>query len=539
MFDVLIRNGTIIDGSGSNRYSADIAISDQKIVEIGKIEPTENATTEIDATGLVIAPGFINMLSHAYMTLYEDGRSMSDIYQGVTLEIFGEGFSMGPLNEQLVESLNRGFNFSKTFKNGPSWKSLNEYLTMMAKRGLTCNIGSYLGTVNLRVLTVGEVNKPLSSTDLTETKEIIHKAMQEGAFGLGSALIYPPDFYYTTEELIELAKVVGEYNGSYTFHIRSEAYEIEQAIDEVITITKNSNIRSHIHHLKVTLPDNWSKSQQVISQIKEARNSGLQLTANMYTYTAAGTGLSSTIPITYHNGGFEELVKRLKDPNLREKIKSEMNQNIPGWENLYLTGPKGIVPVEFQNESLNDLRGKSIEDIAKIQHKAPEDCIIDLLLEDNSRIGTLYFMMHEKNLEEFVVQPWVAFGSDEGSYSVNEEHLAKMVHPRSYGSFMNVLSNYTKEKKLLTLEEAINKLSYLPATVLGIQHERGLLQENYFADLVLFDPNKVKTTTTYENQHQLAKGMEYVLVNGEVVLEKGKITDKRPGKYVQKPKNNG
>lgn len=535
MFDILIKNAIIIDGSGSNRYTADIAINGQKIIEIGKISSSESATNEIDAKGLVVAPGFINMLSHAYVTLYEDGRSMSDLYQGVTMEIFGEGFSMGPITDEIIESLNRNFTFTETFKNGPNWTSLNEYLQMMEKRGLTCNIGSYLGTMNLRMMTVGEDNKLLTKSDLSEAQEIVHKSMQEGAFGLGSALIYPPDFYYSTQELNELAKVVGEYNGSYTFHMRSEAYKIESAIDEVISITKNSNIRAHIHHLKLFLPDNWKKGSIVIKKIEEARSNGLDLTANMYTYAAAATGLTSTIPTKYLDGGFGELVKRLKDQNLRPKIISEMTENSPEWENLYLCGPDKIIVIEFQNEKLKDLRGKSVEEIAKLQNKTPEECIIDLLIEDNSRIDTIYHGMNERNLEEFIIQPWVSFGSDEGSYSTNDKHLSQVVHPRSYGSFMNVLSKYTKQKQLLTLEQAIRKLTYLPASVLGIEHERGLVKANYFADLVVFDPNKVETSTTYENQHNLAKGMEYIIVNGELVLKKGEITDARPGNYIKHP----
>lgn len=535
MYDVLIRNGTVIDGTGSKRIISDLGINESKISEIGQIPKNEDAKVEIDATGLVVAPGFINMLSGPD-SLYEDGRSMSDLYQGVTFEVFGEGFSMGPFASSILNFVKNFGEFEEVFGKGPYWDSLDEFLIKLEKKGVVCNFGSYLGTVNLRILTVGEVNKPLSQTDVSEIKEIIHKSMNEGAFGLGSALIYPPDVYYTTDELLELAKVVKEYNGSYTFHMRSEGNHIEQALDEVLTIAKTTNVKTHIHHLKLALPQNWSKSKKIITKIEDARNLGLDLTANMYTYTAGATGLTSTIPPKYQDGGFTELIKRLQDNTIREEIKKEMNEG-EDWENFFKAGSRNIVLLGFQNKKLRQFEGKTIEQVASIQKKSVEDTIFDLLIEENSRIDTMYFMMSEKNLEEFVVQPWVAFSSDAPSLSANEKHLESTTHPRAYGSFAQVLSKYVREKKLLTLEQAIRKLSYVPATVLGIQKERGLLKENCYADLAIFDPTKVEAPATYENGHQLAKGMEYVLVNGEMVLAKGNVIDARPGKYVRKPKN--
>lgn len=530
MFDILISNAQIIDGSGNSAYNGFLGINGDKISFIDKSPPPDtSAIKTINASGLTVAPGFINMLSWAAETLYEDGRSMSELFQGVTLEVFGEGFSFGPMSPAFKNELKK----SNDFRIEEEWSSFEEFMNLLENHQISCNIASFVGSVNPRALVIGFDNQPATESELDQMKKIVDTAMNDGAMGLGSALIYPPDTYSSSSELTAMAKVISKYNGTYTFHMRSEGESIEDAIDEVITIAKEAHINVHIHHLKLSGKDNWHKYERVMEKIEKSQREGVNITANMYTYPAGATGLSSCIPSAYHSGGQDSLIKNLQNPELRKQIKAEMNKRSTKWENLYLEGPDNIVPVSFVNKDLEKYSGKTISEIAKIEGKGPEDTIIDLLIEDTSRIGTIYHIMNEELLEKQVKHPWVTFCSDEGSYSPNCRDYGKLIHPRAYGSFSRVIGLYVNEKKLFSIEEAIRKLSSLPASVLGLTN-RGLLRKDYYADIVIFKQNEVKDLATYEKPHVLSTGMKYVTVNGVLVIQDGEHTGKFPGKFIKK-----
>ena len=530
MFDILINNADIVDGSGIKSYKGFIGVTGDKITFIDKNPPSDtSAAKTIDATGLRVAPGFINMLSWAAETLYEDGRSMSDLYQGVTLEVMGEGFSFGPMSPEFKNELKKNFDFQID----EEWSTFEEFMTLLEKHNISCNITSFVGSINPRALVIGFENRPASQNELEKMNKIVDQAMQEGALGLGSSLIYPPDSYSASSELLAMAKVVSKYNGTYTFHMRSEGESIEEAIDEVLTIAKEANIKVHIHHLKLAGKTNWKKFDRVINKIEQAQQHGIKITANMYNYAAAGTGLSSCIPPEYHAGGQESFLKNLNNPELRKNIKEEMRKTSKKWENLYLEGPENIVPTGFVNKELEKYAGKSIKEISVIQGKSPEDTIIDLLLEDKSRIDTIYYMMNERLLDKQAVLPWVSFCSDEGSYSPKCRYYQSLVHPRSYGSFARVIGRYVNEKKLFSIEEGIRKLTSLPASIIGLKN-RGILKKDHYADIVIFKQEEVKDYATYDKPHALATGMKHVIVNGVPVIQEGKHTGKFPGRFLKK-----
>jgi len=531
-FDILIKGGTLYDGTGEKPRVTDVAIRGDRIVELGDF-PTDRATTVIDAKGMAVAPGFINMLSWSNESLIEDGRSQGEIRQGITTEIMGEGESMGPLNDRMKK---RMIDEQKDLKYEIKWTTLSEYLSYMEHRGIAPNIASFVGATTIREYVIGLEDKPPTPEQLEEMRALVRREMEAGALGIGTSLIYPPAFYAKTDELIELCKVAAKYQGKYISHIRSEGNQLVEGIEELIKISRMAGIPAEIYHLKAAGEKNWPKIEQVLALVEAARKEGLKITADMYVYPAAGTGLTATLPPWTLDGGFEALYKRLADPATREKIAAEVRTPTNAWENLYLAAgsPDRILLVGFKSEKLKPLTGKSLAEVARSRGKEPIETIMDLILEDRSRIDTVYFLMSEENIKKEIVRPWVSFGSDEASQAPEGLFLKSNPHPRAYGNFARVLGKYVREEKALSLAEAVRRLSGLPATNLGLDH-RGFVQEGMFADIVVFDPATISDRATFEKPHQYAVGMKHVLVNGVQVLENGAHTGKKPGRALFGP----
>ena len=531
-YDTIIRNGMIYDGNGGVPFKGDIAIKNDTIVYIGDLSK-ESANNEIDAKGNAVAPGFINMLSWATETLIEDGRSQSDIKQGVTLEVMGEGWSMGPLNPSMKEREQRA---QGDIKYKIEWNTLGEYLNFLEKKGVSCNVASFIGATTVRDYVIGEDNREPRANELDSMKLLVRQAMEEGALGIGSSLIYPPAFFAKTEELIELCKEASKYGGSYISHMRSEGNRFYEAVEELIRIAKEANVHGEIYHLKAAGKDNWHKLDSVIRAVERARAEGIDVTANMYTYIAGATGMTAAFPPSLQDGGFGKLRERLMNPTIREEMKKAMNTNATDWENLYYGtgGPEHVLLLSFRQDSLKKYTGKTLAEVAKIRGTTAEDAAIDLIIQDSTRVGTAFFLMSEENVKKQVAIPWVSFGSDEGSYTNEGVFLKSNAHPRAYGTFARVLGKYSRDEKLITLQEAIRKLSRLPATNLKIQ-KRGELKAGNYADIVIFDPAKVKDNATFDKPHQYAEGMIHVFVNGVQVLKNGEHTGAKPGRFVKGP----
>src|SRR3954465_15601447 len=531
-FDVVIKGGTVYDGTGEKPRVIDVAIRRDYIVDVGNFPP-ESTKSVIDAKGLAVAPGFINMLSWSTESLIEDGRSQSEIREGVTTEIMGEGNSMGPLNDRMKERMRRE---QGDIKYEIKWTTLSEYLHYLEQRGISCNVASFIGATTIRDYVIGLEDKQPTPEQLEQMRELVRKEMEAGALGIGTSLIYPPAFYAKTEELIELCKVASKYKGKYISHMRSEGNQLLQAIDELLRISKEANIPAEIYHLKAAGQPNWGKADAMLAKIEDARKAGLKITADMYTYTAAGTGLDACLPPWTEDGGYPELFKRLRDPATRAKIKAEVETPSDQWENLYLAAgsPDKILLSGFKSEKLKPLTGKSLAEIAKMRGKDPIETAMDLIAEDESRIDSIYFLMTEENKKKEIVKPWVSFGSDEASQAPEGNFLKSNCHPRAYGNFARVLGKYVREEKVLTLEEAIRKLSGLPSTNLGLDH-RGFLQAGMFADVLVFDPATVGDRATFEKPHQYAVGMKHVFVNGVQVLKDGEHTGAKPGRALWGP----
>lgn len=531
-YDTIIRNGMIYDGNGGEPFKGDIGIVDDTIGFIGDLSKA-SAKNEIDAKGNAIAPGFINMLSWATESLIEDGRSQSDIRQGVTLEVMGEGWSMGPLNAKLKQQQQEA---QGDIKYNVEWNTLGEYLNFLEKKGTSCNVASFIGATTIRMNVVGEDNRDPTPAEMDSMKALVKQAMEEGAMGVGTSLIYPPAFFAKTNELIELCKVASSFGGSYISHMRSEGTKLHEAVEELITIAKEATIHAEIYHLKAAGKDNWSKMDSVIKRVERARSEGLDITADMYTYIAGGTGLTATMPPTLQDGGFGKLRERLKDPIVRKQLIKEMNSKTDKWENFfYAVGtPENILVVGFKQDSLKKFTGKSLAAVAKIYGKSPEETAMDLIINDSTRVECIYFLMDENNVKKQIAIPWVSFGSDEGSYTNEGIFLRSNAHPRAYGNFARVLGKYSRDEKLISLQEAIRKLSKLPATNLKIK-KRGELKIGNYADIVIFDPAKVKDNATFDKPHQYAGGMIHVLVNGVQVLKDGEHTGAKPGRFVKGP----
>jgi N-acyl-D-amino-acid deacylase len=531
-YDIIIRNGQIIDGSGNESFISDIAVNADTIAFIGNLKNAK-AKKEIDATDLVVAPGFINMLSWAVTTLIEDGRSQSDIRQGVTLEIFGEGWSMGPLNEKMKENAQKD---QGDIKYDVEWNTLKEYLEFLTNKGISPNVASFVGATTVRINVIGFEDRPPTPDELETMKLLVRQAMKDGALGVGSSLIYAPAFYSSTEELIELCKVASEYNGMYISHIRSEGGNILKSIDELIRIAKEANIPAEIYHLKQSGKSNWDKFDAVVAKIDSARSAGLYITTDMYNYIAGSTGLNAAMPPWVQEGGYKKWAERLQDPKIRKKVIKEMTSDTDEWENLMRAAGSAdkLLLVGFKNDSLKYLTGKTLAEVAKMRNKSPEETAMDLVIQDGSRVGTVYFLMSEENVKKQIALPWMSFGSDAGSMAPEGVFLKSSTHPRAYGNFARLLGKYVRDEKVISLEEAIYKLTTLPATNLKIK-KRGALKTGYYADLAIFDPKEIRDHATFDKPQQYATGMSHVFVNGIQVLKDGEHTGELPGKVVQGP----
>lgn len=532
VYDTIIRNGMIYDGNGGPPYASDIAINNDSIAFIGDLK-NATAKNEIDAKGMAVAPGFINMLGQGTETLIEDGRSQSDIRQGVTLEVFGEGWSMGPLNAKMKNEMQSDQPLIK-YKVG--WTTLKEYLGFLEKKGISCNVASFIGATTVRMYVVGEDNRAPTARELDSMRMLVSRAMEDGAMGLGSSLIYPPAFFAKTDELIALSKEASKYGGSYISHMRSEGNKLYEGVEELITIAKEANIHAEIYHLKAAGKGNWPKMDSVIRRVERARKEGLDITANMYTYTAAATGLTSAFPPSLQDGGFGKLWQRLHDPVIRDRMKKAMDSNAVNWENLYYGagGADHVLILGFRTDSLRKYLGKTLSEIAKMRNRSPEETAIDLILQDSSRVDVAYFLMSEDNVKKQVALPWVSFGSDEGSYAPEGVFLKVHPHPRAYGNFVRVIGHYVNDEKVLSTAAAVHKLAKLPADNLKLK-KRGELKVGNYADVVVFDPVNVKDHATYDDPQQYATGVLHVFVNGVQVLKNGEHTGAKPGRAVFGP----
>ena len=533
-YDFVIRNGMIYDGYGFKPYVGDVALKGDKVALV-KEKISAKGKTEIDATGLAVAPGFINILSWATVSLIRDGRSLSDIKQRVTLEVFGEGSSMGPLNEKMKEQQQ-----DNTDDYTIDWTTLGEYLESLERRGVSTNVASFIGATTLRVHEIGYENRPPTDEELDNMRALVRQGMEEGALGIGSSLIYAPAFYSSTEELIELCKVAAEYGGMYISHMRSESNKLLEALDELITISEKANIPAEVYHLKAGGLKNHYKMDLVINKINAARASGLDITADMYTYIAGATGLDAHMPPWVQEGGYDKWVERLKDPKIRAKVKKEMTSDAKDWENLgYLAGPDGVLFAGFRNSELREYIGMTLKEVAQKTGKHYADVAMDFVIQDGSRVDVVYFLMSEENVKKQIKLPYMSFGSDAGSIAPEGDFLKYNPHPRAYGNFSRLLGKYVREEKVIPLEEAIYKLTSLTADKLKIK-KRGLLKEGYYGDVVLFAPNTISDHATFDDPHQLATGMHHVFVNGVQVLNEGEHTGATPGRVVRGPgyKNN-
>ena len=530
-YDVVIRHGTIYDGTGGKSFVGDVAIKNDSIAAIGKV--SGKGRTEIDATGMAVSPGFINMLSWAEETLLYDGRSQSDIRQGVTLEIFGEGDSPGPLNEAMKRDEMQG---QKEFHYPIEWTTLGQFLDYLTRRGISPNVASFVGATTVRIHEVGFADRPPTPEELKRMRALVRQAMEEGALGVGSSLIYAPAFFAKTDELIELCKVASQYGGNYISHMRSEGNQLLQAADELITISRAAHLPAEIYHVKAAGQKNWDKMDALIAKIEAARKSGLKITADMYTYTAAETGLDAVMPPWVQEGGLSQWISRLRDPEIRKRVKAEMDTPSDKWENFFLAAgsPDKIILCGFKNPNLRSLTGKTLGEVAKLRGTSPEEAAMDLVVEDGSRVDTVYFIIDENNVRKELQIPWISFGSDAGSMAPEGAFLKTHPHPRAYGNFARVLGKYSRDEKLLTLEQGVRRLSGLPAENLHLK-KRGLLKRGYFADVVVFDPARIQDHATYEQPQQFATGVQHVFVNGVPVIKDGEHTGAMPGRVVRGP----
>ena len=531
-YDIIIRGGTIVDGSGGQPFVGDVGTRGDAIVAVA---PTLKGTAPriIEANGLAVAPGFVNMLSWATESLIEDGAGESDIRQGVTLEVMGEGWSMGPYNEEMVRLETER---QRDIKYKIDWRTLRQYLDKMEKRGIAPNIASFVGATTVRMHELGEGDVDPTLAQLARMQNQVRKAMNEGAMGLGSSLIYAPATFAETPELIALAKASAECGGMYISHIRNESDQLLEAIDELITIARESGGPAEIYHLKQAGRDNWGKLDAVIKRVEAARASGIRITADMYTYVAGATGLNAAMPPWVQAGGHEQWVARLKDPAVRARVVAEMRAKPVGWENLYYQAGSAekVLLLGFKNPALKPLAGKTLAEVARMRGKGPEETAIELVIEDGSRVGTAYFLMDEANVARQSALPWMGFGSDEAAKAPRGVFLKLGTHPRAYGNFARLLGKYVREEKRVTLQEAVRRLTSFPAANLGIT-DRGLVKPGMMADLAIFDPATITDKATFDNPQQFAVGMRHVLVNGQPVLLNGEMTSARPGRAVRGP----
>jgi len=525
-YDVLISNGRIVDGSGSPAFRGDIGINADTIAIIGNLKNTRGRI-EIDAEGLAVSPGFINMLSWAVESLIEDGRSQSDIRQGVTLEVLGEGESWGPLNEKMKKALKEA---QGDIKYEIEWTTLGEYLEFLEKKGISTNIASFIGTATLRIYTIGFEDRPPTRIELDSMKLLLRQAMEEGAVGVSSALEYVPASFAGPDELTALCKVTAEYDGMYISHIRNEGDYLLESLDELINVAEEANIRSEIYHFKQVGKSNWDKLDKAVRKIDSARSAGLHITADMYNYIASSTGFDIIMPDWVQEGGFNDWVARLRDPEIRKKISPLIRDAI-----LQKTGSaEKVLIIGFNNDTLKYLTGKTLAEVAEIRKKSPEETVMDLVIQDGSRIGVVYFSMSEDNIRKQIALPWMTFCSDGASSAPEGVFLKSSTHPRAYGNFARLLGKYVREEKVISLEEAIRKLTSLPAGNLKIR-KRGAIKAGFYADLAIFDPETIRDNATFETPQKYSTGMVHVFVNGVQVLKDGEHTGAMPGRVVRGP----
>lgn len=530
-FDLIIRGGNVYDGLGGEPYLGDVGVRDQRIVAVGNLG-RQSAELEIDAAGLAVAPGFINMLSWANRSLIEDGRAMSDIKQGVTLEVMGEGTSMGPLSPAMkadVAARQGDIEFDV------SWTTLGEYLEFLTERGVSPNVASYVGATTLRIHEVGYEDRDATAEELARMQELVRQAMREGALGVGSSLIYAPASFASTDELVALVSAAAEYDGAYISHLRSEGDRLEEAVQELIKIASLTGAPAEIYHLKASGKSNWHKLENVFALIESARSAGLKVSADMYAYPAGSTGLDATMPRWVQEGGHDAWVERLKDPEVRARVAVEMRDPDVTWENFFVqAGPDGIILLGFRNPDLRQYIGKTLAEVAELRGTDPAETAMDLVVEDDSRVDAAFFLMSEENVRKKVAKPWISFGSDAGAPATEGVFLRSNPHPRAYGNFARVLGRYSRDEALVPLADAIRRMTSLPAENLGIR-DRGRLADGYYGDIVVFDPDAVIDKATFADPHQYAQGVVHVFVNGEQVLENGKHTGATPGKVVRGP----
>ena len=530
--DLLIRNGVIYDGHGNAPVRGDLAVRNGRVVAVGKLADYK-ADKQVDAAGLAVAPGFINVLSWAPESLLHDGRAMSDIKQGVTLEIFGEGSSYGPVNAAIRKEM---IKTQGDIRFDVTWETLDEFLRTLTKRGVSPNVASFIGATTVREHVIGFEDRAPTATELKKMQELVRQAMREGALGVGSSLIYAPAAYAKTDELVALAKAAAEYDGAYISHLRSEGDRFLEALDELIHIAREAGVAAEVYHLKAAGEKNWPKMQQAIDRIEAARKEGLRITADMYAYTAGATGLDAAMPPWVQAGGIDAWIERLQQPAIRERVVREMKEPSPEWESLLLAAgsPERVLFIGFKSEQLKPYTGKTLAEVAKLRGKSPEETAIDLVIEDRTRVDTAYFLMSEDNVTLGLSQPWVSLGSDAGAPATEGVFLKSNSHPRAYGNFARFLGHYVREKRVTSLPDAIRRMTHLPALNFKLE-DRGCLDVKCHADIVIFDPATIADHSTFDKPHQYATGVVHVFVNGEQVLRNGEHTGATPGQVVHGP----
>jgi len=543
--DLVLRGGTIYDGSGEPGFVGDVAVDGDSITAVGDLGEA-TGETEIDVAGLAVAPGFINMLSWSTDSLIIDGRSQGEIRQGVTMEVFGEGMSYGPLNDSMKEEMidewvgllgsedavREMLGLEADAPIEVPWTTLAEYLQYLEDTGVAPNVASFVGATTVRVTELGYEDRPPTEEELERMKALVRTAMEEGALGVGSSLIYAPAFYADTAELVELSRVAAEHGGMYISHMRSEGNRLLEAVDELITIAREAGLPAEIYHLKASGEDNWPKMDEVIETVEAAQEEGLRITADMYTYTAGSTGLDAAMPPWVQEGGYDAWAERLQDPEIRETVAREMTEPTDEWENLMrAAGPEGTLLVGFRNPELREYTGMTLAEVAEERGTTPAETAMDLVVEDGSRVQVVYFLMSEENVEKQIALPWVAFDSDAASMAPEEPFIRRSTHPRAYGNFARLLGRYVREQEVIPLEEAVRRLTSFPADNLGLEG-RGRLAAGQFADIAVFAPETIIDHATYEEPHQYATGMVHVFVNGTQVLADGEHTGATPGRFV-------
>jgi N-acyl-D-amino-acid deacylase len=532
-YDTLIRNGRVVDGGGNPWVYADVGIIGDRIAFVGKADPNVAAKRTIDATGLIVAPGFIDMLGQSEVNLLIDKQAVSKLTQGITTEITGEGDSVAPTND----ALNREHaDYFQHFHLTPDWQSLEEYFQRLTKQGSGINLATYVGAAQVRHMVIGTANRATTPEELKEMEIMVDDAMSDGAMGISTALIYSPGSYANTDELITLAKVAAKKGGIYASHIRNEGDAEMDALNEAFRIGREANIPIEIFHLKVAGKQNWGKMPQVIAAIEQARASGVDVTADQYPYTGAATSLGAVIPPAYHAGGPDEFVKRLKDPAIREQIRQDIASSESSFENLWRGsgGADGVLVISVLSPELRKYEGKTVAQIAKMDNKDSLDALMDLVIADRDNTGAVYFLMSEDDVKLAMRQPWVSVGTDYGAVNLTGPLGESKSHPRAYGSFARILGKYVREERYLRLEDAIRKFTSLPAQREKLDH-RGLLRADYFADVTIFDPEKVRDTATFDDPNRPSVGFEYVLVNGVLALEHDKVTGQMGGRPLRGP----